>query len=207
LFLPTTLKEVTELGWSKIDVILISGDTYIDSPYSGIAMVGKVLLDAGFTVAVIAQPDINSDADIKGLGEPALFWGISSGTVDSMVANYTATLRKRHSDDFTPGDVNNRRPDRAVLIYANLVRRYFKNTKPIVLGGIEASLRRITHYDYWTDKLRAPILFDAKADYLLYGMAERSIVQLAQALRNGSDPSQIRGLASVSYTHLTLPTN
>lgn len=200
MFLPTTLKEVTELGWSKIDVILISGDTYIDSPYSGIAMVGKVLLEAGFTVAVIAQPDINSDVDIKRLGEPALFWGISSGTVDSMVANYTATLRKRHSDDFTPGDVNDRRPDRAVLIYANLLRRYFKNTRPIVLGGIEASLRRITHYDYWTDKLRAPILFDAKADYLLYGMAERSIVQFAQSLSSGTDPRQIRGLAYLAHS-------
>ncbi len=199
MFLPTTQQEVTALGWSKLDVILITGDTYIDSPYSGIAMIGKVLLNAGFKVAVIAQPDTQSDADIRRLGEPALFWGVSSGTVDSMVANYTATLRKRHSDDFTPGGINNRRPDRAVLVYANLIRRYFKNTAPIVLGGIEASLRRITHYDYWTDKLRAPILFDAKADYLLYGMGERSVVELAQALAQGSDPREIRGLSYLAH--------
>lgn len=199
MFLPTTQQEVTALGWSKLDVILITGDTYIDSPYSGIAMIGKVLLDAGFKVAVIAQPDTQSDADIRRLGEPTLFWGVSSGTVDSMVANYTATLRKRHSDDFTPGGVNNRRPDRAVLVYANLIRRYFKNTTPIVLGGIEASLRRITHYDYWTDKLRAPILFDAKADYLLYGMGERSVVELATALATGDDPHEIRGLGYLAH--------
>lgn len=199
MFLPTTLKEVQELGWSKLDVLLISGDSYIDSPYSGIAVVGKVLLDAGFKVGVIAQPDIDSDRDICRLGEPALFWGVSSGTVDSMVANYTATLRKRHSDDFTPGGVNDRRPDRAVLVYANLIRRYFKDTRPIVLGGIEASLRRITHYDYWSDKLRAPILFDAKADYLLYGMAERSIVELARALAAREDPAQIRGLGYLTH--------
>ncbi len=200
MFLPTTAQEVADLGWTRLDIILISGDSYIDSPYSGIAVIGKVLLDAGYQVGVIAQPDVNSEEDITRLGEPALFWGISSGTVDSMVANYTATLRKRHSDDFTPGGINNRRPDRAVIVYANLVRRFFKNTKPIVLGGIEASLRRITHYDYWTDKLRAPILFDAKADYLLYGMAERSVVQLAQALQTDSDTSKIRGLGYLSHS-------
>ena len=111
-----------------------------------------------------------------------MFWGVTGGTVDSMVANYTATLRKRRSDDFTPGGLNDRRPDRAVIVYSNLIRRAFKGTVPIVLGGIEASLRRITHYDYWTDKLRAPILFDAKADYLLYGMAESSVVELANSL-------------------------
>lgn len=210
MFLPTTRQELEKLAWTSLDVILVCGDTYIDSPYSGVAMIGKVLLDAGFRVGVIAQPDVNSNIDIRRLGEPNLFWGVTSGTVDSMVANYTATLRKRHSDDFTPGGVNNRRPDRAVIIYSNLIRRYFKQTRPIVLGGIEASLRRITHYDYWSDKLRAPILFDAKADYLLYGMAERSIVQLAESLRSDSDPRMIRGLGYLSHdipeNYLVLPT-
>jgi len=198
LFLPTTRQELEILSWDTLDVILVCGDTYIDSPYSGLAMVGKVLLDAGYKVGVIAQPDVNSDKDISRLGEPTLFWGVTSGTVDSMVANYTATLRKRRSDDFTPGGINDRRPDRAVIVYSNLIRRYFKQTRPIVLGGIEASLRRITHYDYWSDRLRAPILFDAKADYLLYGMAERSIVQLAEALKKKNDPLGIRGLGYLS---------
>jgi uncharacterized radical SAM protein YgiQ len=209
LFLPTTAQELETLSWPSLDVILISGDSYIDSPYSGIAVIGKVLVEAGFHVGVIAQPDINTDSDIKRLGEPRLFWGISSGTVDSMVANYTATLHKRRSDDFTPGGLNNRRPDRAVIAYTNLVRRYFKNTVPIVLGGIEASLRRVTHYDYWSDRLRAPILFDSKADYLLYGMGERSSVELAQALRDGVDIHSIRGLGYLSHTapanYLVLP--
>ena len=199
MFLPTTQQEMKALSWPSLDVILVCGDTYIDSPYSGLAMIGKVLLNAGYRVGVIAQPDINSGEDISRLGEPKLFWGVTSGTVDSMVANYTATLRKRRSDDFTPGGVNDRRPDRAVIIYSNLIRRYFKQTAPIILGGIEASLRRITHYDYWSDRLRAPILFDAKADYLLYGMAERSIVQLAASLRDGIDPTNIQGLCYLSH--------
>ena len=209
MFIPTTTKELEQLGWTSLDVILVSGDSYIDSPYSGTAMVGKVLLEAGFHVGVIAQPDINSDSDIKRLGKPRLFWGISSGTVDSMVANYTATLHKRRSDDFTPGGLNSKRPDRAVIAYTNLIRRYFKNTVPIVLGGIEASLRRVTHYDYWSDKLRAPILFDSKADYLLYGMGERSILEFAQALNLGHDPHSIRGLGYLAHTapenYLELP--
>lgn len=198
MFLPTTRSEIDQLGWDHLDVILVSGDSYIDTPYSGIAVIGRLLEDAGYRVGVIAQPDVTSDADITRLGEPMLFWGVSGGTVDSMVANYTATLRKRHNDDFTPGGINNRRPDRAVIAYTNLIKKYFKSSKPIVLGGIEASLRRITHYDYWSDRLRAPILFDSKADYLIYGMAETSMLQLAEALRDQGDPTSIRGLCYLS---------
>ncbi len=209
MFLPTTKDEMTAMGWHELDVILISGDSYIDSPYSGVTVIGKVLQKAGFRVGIIAQPDITSDADISRLGEPTLFWGISSGTVDSMVANYTATLRKRRSDDFTPGGENNRRPDRAVIAYTNLIKRYFKNTQPIVLGGIEASLRRVTHYDYWSDKLRAPVLFDSKADYLLYGMAETSVVEFARSLKEKKSPLAIRGLCYLAKTppsdYLALP--
>jgi len=199
VFLPTTKAEMSDLGWDQLDVILVSGDTYIDSPYTGVAVIGKLLVDHGYKVGIIAQPAVDSDVDIRRLGEPQLFWGISGGTVDSMVANYTATLRKRHSDDFTPGGLNIRRPDRAVIFYTNLVKRYFKNTVPIVLGGIEASLRRITHYDYWSDQLRAPILFDSKADYLLYGMADRSIIELADALRDQLPVVKIRGLCYLSH--------
>ncbi|PKN99932.1 MAG: YgiQ family radical SAM protein [Chloroflexi bacterium HGW-Chloroflexi-4] len=209
MFLPTTKDEMTALGWHELDVILISGDSYIDSPYSGVAVIGKVLQKAGFRVGIIAQPELTTDADISRLGEPTLFWGVTSGTVDSMVANYTATLRKRRSDDFTPGSENNRRPDRAVIAYTNLIKRYFKNSRPIVLGGIEASLRRVTHYDYWTDKLRAPVLFDSKADYLLYGMAETSVVELARAFKEKKSPLSIRGLCYLAKTapegYISLP--
>jgi uncharacterized radical SAM protein YgiQ len=208
-FLPTTLEEMQQLGWDQLDLILVSGDTYIDTPYSGIAVIGHLLVDAGYRVGVIAQPDITSDRDITRLGEPALFWGVSGGTVDSMVANYTATLRKRQTDDFTPGGENNRRPDRAVIAYTNLIKRYFKSSRPIVLGGIEASLRRITHYDYWSDRLRAPILFDSKADYLLYGMAESSVLELAEDLREERTPTDVRGLCYLSKVvpegYLVLP--
>ena len=166
-FLPTTQDELKTLGWDSLDIILISGDSYIDSPYIGIAVIGRYLVNNGYRVGIIAQPDLSSDQDIMRLGGPKLFWGVSGGSVDSMVANYTAAKKKRNSDDFTPGGINNKRPDRAVIVYSNLIRKYFKNTKPIVLGGIEASLRRVAHYDYWSDKIRKSILFDAKADALV----------------------------------------
>ncbi len=210
MFIPTTKKECEKLGWKQLDVILISGDTYIDSPYSGMAIVGQLLLQKGFTVGIIAQPDCDSDKDIKRLGEPKLFWGVSSGLVDSMVANYTALKKFRNSDDFTPGMVNNRRPDRATLVYSNLIRQYFKNTSPIVLGGIEASLRRTAHYDYWSNKVRGSILFDAKANILVYGMAERSILEVANALKNNQSIEDIRGICYISKTpreeYIQLPT-
>ena len=200
MFLPTTRQEMQYLGWDQLDVILVTGDTYIDSPFIGIAVVGKILTQAGYRVGVIAQPALDTDEDISRLGEPRLFWGVSAGSIDSMVANYTALKKKRKSDDCTPGGVNNRRPDRAVIVYTNLIRRYFKNTRPIVLGGIEASLRRIAHYDYWSDRVRASILFDSKADYLLYGMAETSVRELAHALHSGKDPRAIRGLCYIANT-------
>lgn len=199
MFLPTTIEEVKKLGWDSLDVILISGDTYLDSSYNGTALIGKWLVKHGFKVGVIAQPDINSERDITRLGVPNLYWAISSGCVDSMVANYTATKKRRKNDDFTPGGKNNRRPDRACIQYTNLIKRYFKNnTTPIVLGGIEASLRRVTHYDYWSNSLRRPILFDAKADILSYGMGEKSMLELALALKNGEDWQNIRGLGYLS---------
>ena len=157
----------------------------------GASLVGRVLVSKGFSVAIIAQPDTDSDQDITRLGEPRLFWGITGGAVDSMVANYTALKKRRKQDDYTPGGANTRRPDRAVIVYTNLVRRYFKSTAPIVLGGIEASLRRIAHYDFWSNKIRRSILFDAKADYLLFGMAHTTIVDLARALDHQIQSDQI----------------
>ena len=209
LFLPTTIEEVRQRGWDALDVVLVSGDSYIDSPYIGAAVIGRVLEDAGYRVGIIAQPDIISDSDITRLGEPCLMWGVTGGSVDSMVANYTASRKKRRRDDYTPGGVNDRRPNRALITYTNLIRRSFKDTKPIVLGGIEASLRRVTHYDYWDDSVRRSILFDAKADYLLYGMAERSVLQLVDALKNGTEVTDIRGLCYIAKeppaNHLELP--
>jgi len=199
MFLPTTMEEVKKLGWNYLDIILISGDTYIDSSYNGTALIGKWLYKHGFKVGIIAQPDINSDIDIKRLGEPKLYWAVSAGCVDSMVANYTATKKKRRSDDFTPGGENTRRPDRASIAYTNLIKRHFKNSEvPIVLGGIEASLRRITHYDYWSNNLRRPLIFDAKADILSYGMGEKSMLELARAIRDKKDWRDIRGLSYIS---------
>lgn len=195
-YLPTTAKELQALGWDALDVILVTGDAYIDSPFIGVSVIGRVLVDAGFKVGIIAQPDVDGN-DICRLGEPKLFWGISGGCIDSLVANRTASGFRRKSDDYTPGGLNNRRPDRAVLAYSNLIRRHFKNTVPLVLGGIEASLRRVAHYDYWSNSVRRSILFDAKADFLLYGMAERAVVELAESLRKSTDPTHIRGLCYI----------
>jgi uncharacterized radical SAM protein YgiQ len=213
MFLPTTAQEVAALGWDALDVVLVTGDSYIDSPFIGVAVIGKLLVQAGYRVGVIAQPDPASDEDIGRMGEPRLFWGVSAGSVDSMVANYTALKKRRKSDDYTPGGVNDRRPDRATIIYTNLIRRYTKRAsapqRPIVLGGIEASLRRVAHYDFWTDRVRGSVLFDAKADYILYGMAEKAVLELADCLRDGGDPTNVRGLCYISRSapqgYLELP--
>ncbi|MCD4722956.1 MAG: YgiQ family radical SAM protein [Desulfobacula sp.] len=198
MFLPTTMKEVKRLNWSRLDVILVTGDAYIDSQFIGVAIIGKVLVNNGFRVGIIAQPDMDTKADISRLGEPALFWGVTGGCVDSMVANYTALKKRRKKDDYTPGGMNTRRPDRAVIAYSNLIRKYFKKTKPIVLGGIEASLRRIAHYDFWSNKIRRSLLFDAKANYLLFGMAHNTIIKFATALMENKNPDVLNGVAFIS---------
>jgi uncharacterized radical SAM protein YgiQ len=197
MFLPTTTDELSVLKWDNLDIILVTGDTYIDSPFCGVSVIGHVLLQAGFRVGVIAQPDWHSPDDIRRLGEPKIFWGITAGLMDSMAANYTATKKKRLSDDLTAGGKNNRRPDRACVVYANLIRQYFKDTKPLVLGGMEASLRRIAQYDYWSNSIRRSLLFDARADFLVHGMAEKAIVDLAQALQSGGDTRNIRGICYI----------
>ena len=197
MFIPTTRQECENLGWEKLDIVLVTGDSYVDSPFIGVSVIGQVLLKAGYRVGIIAQPDVQT-AEIGRLGEPELFWGITGGSIDSMVANYTVTKKRKKMDDLTPGGQNNRRPDRAVIVYANLIRRHFKNTKPIVLGGIEASLRRIAHYDYWSDSVRRSILFDAKADILVYGMAEKTIVALAERLRAGREIADLRGICHIA---------
>lgn len=197
-FLPATQEEMKQRGWNAPDVILVTGDAYLDTPSMGIALIGRVLEAAGFRVGVLAQPDPESAEDFLRLGEPELFWGVSAGSVDSMVANYTALKKKRKKDDFTPGGINGKRPDRACMVYANRIRRFGTKKKPILLGGIEASLRRIAHYDFWDNKIRRSILFDAKADYLLYGMAEKSVTAFAEALRDGRSPLELPGLCHIA---------
>jgi len=197
-FIPSIIDEIRHLGWKDLDIILVSGDTYIDSSYIGAAVIGRILLNAGYRVGIIAQPDVKSEVDITRLGEPRLFWGVTSGSLDSMVANYTALGKRRKNDDLTPGGLNTKRPDRAVIAYANLIRRYFKQTVPIVLGGIEASLRRISHYDAWSDSVRRSILFDAKADILVYGMGEKSVLQLAEKLEKKESLEAVRGICYIS---------
>jgi len=149
-------------------------------------------------VGIIGQPNIESPADITRLGEPELFWGVTGGSIDSMVANYTASKKKRKEDDLTAGGINDRRPDRAVIAYSNLIRKHYKNTKPIVLGGAEASMRRIAHYDYWSDKIRKSILFDSKADYLVYGMGEDTVLNLSKRFKENEPVGEIRGLCYIS---------
>lgn len=196
MFIPTTRKEMDRLGWREPDVVLVSGDTYTDNSYNGTALVGHWLLDHGFKVGIIAQPDISSGDDISRLGSPRLFWSVSAGCVDSMVANYTPAKKFRKEDDFTPGGVNDRRPDRACIAYTNLIKRHIKGS-PIILAGIEASLRRIAHYDFWSDSVRRSILFDSKADALVYGMGELTNLDLARRIQAGEDWRDAYGICRI----------
>jgi uncharacterized radical SAM protein YgiQ len=207
MFIPATMAEVAALGWDRLEIILVTGDTYIDSPFMGVSLIGKILIKDGFKVGIIAQPALDTPDDILRLGSPTLFWGVTGGAVDSMVANYTALKKRRKTDDYTPGAVNNRRPDRAVIAYANLIRRFCKPTPPIVLGGIEVSLRRTAHYDFWSNKIRRSILFDAKADFLVFGMGHAAIRLLAQALKQNQPVEDIPGIAYISQSRkgLALP--
>ena len=188
MFIPTTPDEVRRRRWESLDVILVSGDTYTDNAYNGTAAIGHWLIDHGYRVGIIAQPDVSSGDDIFRLGSPELFWSVSAGCVDSMVANYTPTRKFRKEDDFTPGGVNDRRPDRATIAYTNLIKKHCKG-RPVFLAGIEASLRRIAHYDFWSDSVRRSVLFDSKADGIVYGMAEltdvRGICTASKAVPEG----------------------
>ena len=180
-FLPTTRAEMEALGWDSCDVIIVTGDAYVDHPSFGMAVIGRMLENQGFRVGIIAQPDWQSAEPFKALGRPNLFWGVTAGNMDSMINRYTADRKIRSDDAYTPGGVGGARPDRCSAVYAQRCREAFKDV-PIVMGGIEASLRRIAHYDYWQDKVRRSILMDAKADLLLYGNAERAIVEIAHRL-------------------------
>ncbi|MCS7174880.1 YgiQ family radical SAM protein [Pseudothermotoga sp.] len=196
MFLPTTKEEMEKLGWKELDVILITGDAYVDHPSFGIALIGHYLVSKGYRVGIISQPDWNSEKDITRLGRPRLFFGITAGNVDSMVANYTASMKKRKNDDYSPNGVSGKRPDRATIVYSNLVRRFFPDV-PIVLGGIEASLRRFAHYDWWQDKIRKSVLLDAKADLLVYGMGEKTVLNIAKILEKTGDIEKCKDIRGV----------
>lgn len=200
-YLPTNLDEARALGWDELDVVLVSGDAYVDHPTFGVPLIGRLLVSKGFRVGVICQPDWKDPElrDFKACGRPRLFFGISSGNMDSMVNHYTAHKRRRSDDAYTPGGESGRRPDRATTVYANRVRAAFKDV-PIVLGGVEASLRRLAHYDYWDDRLRRSVVFDSKeADLVLYGMSEGPVVELARRLAEGERIQDIRDLPGTAF--------
>jgi len=196
-FLPTTRKEMDKLGWDSCDIIIVSGDAYVDHPSFGMAVIGRVLEAQGYRVGIIAQPAWENKDAFMELGKPNLFFGVTAGNMDSMINRYTADRKIRHDDAYTPNNEGGKRPDRAVLIYSQRCREAYKET-PIVLGGIEASLRRLAHYDYWSDKVRRSVLFDAKADILLFGNAERALVELAYRIANKTPVEEITDIAGTA---------
>ena len=199
MFLPTTIKEVRARGWKQLDVILFSGDAYIDHPAFGAAVIGRLLEAEGYRVAIVPQPNWRDDLrDFTKLGAPRLFFGVSAGSMDSMVNHYTANLRLRSNDAYTPGGKAGFRPDYAVKVYTQILKRLFPHV-PVVVGGIEASLRRLTHYDYWNDTLKPSVLAESGADLLIYGMGERVVQQVAKAMRNGYNAKLLRKLRQVAF--------
>jgi uncharacterized radical SAM protein YgiQ len=197
-FLPMSRAEMDKLGWDSCDVILVTGDAYVDHPSFGMAVIGRVLEAQGFRVGIIAQPDWHSAEAFRALGKPNLFWGVTAGNMDSMINRYTADRKIRSDDAYTPGDVGGKRPDRAAIVYSQRCREAF-NDVPIILGGIEGSLRRIAHYDYWSDKVRRSIVVDAKCDLLLYGNAERALVEIAHRLAAKVPVQQITDVRGTAF--------
>ncbi|GIU32296.1 YgiQ family radical SAM protein [Shewanella schlegeliana] len=198
-FLPMSRKEMAKLGWDSCDIIIVTGDAYVDHPSFGMAVIGRMLEAQGFRVGIISQPDWSNKEDFMKLGKPNLYFGVTAGNMDSMINRYTAERRMRHDDAYTAGNIGGKRPDRAVTVYTQRCKEAFKQV-PVVIGGIEASLRRIAHYDYWSDKVRRSVVLDAKADILIYGNAERPLVEFSHRLAAGEPISQlhdIRGTAVI----------
>ena len=203
-FLPMSRAEMAQLGWDACDIIIVTGDAYVDHPSFGMAIIGRLLEAQGFRVGIIAQPDWHSADAFRALGRPRLFFGVAAGNMDSMINRYTADRKKRSDDAYTPGGQAGKRPDRASLVYSQRCREAYREV-PIILGGIEASLRRIAHYDYWQDKVRRSILLDARADLLLYGNAERAVVELAHRLAAGEPVAQIRDIRGTAFVRRDTP--
>lgn len=203
-FLPTSRSEMDALGWDSCDIIIVTGDAYVDHPSFGMAIIGRLLESQGFRVGIIAQPEWDSKTPFETLGKPNLFFGVAAGNMDSMINRYTADRKVRSDDAYTPGDIGGKRPDRCSLVYAQRCKEAWTDV-PVILGGIEASLRRIAHYDYWQDKVRRSILVDATADMLLYGNAERAIVEVAHRLSKGEGIQQITDIRGTVYIRRDTP--
>ncbi len=197
-FMVVNKKDMNKRGWIRLDFIIISGDAYIDHPSFGTAIIARVLEDAGFKVGIIAQPDWRSTEDFKKLGEPRLAFLVTAGNMDSMVNHYTVNKKRRRNDAYSPGGKSGQRPDRATIVYCNRVKEVYKNV-PLIIGGIEASLRRFAHYDYWDNEIRRSILFDSRADLLVYGMGEKQIIEIAENLAAGLDIQYIRHIPGTCY--------
>ncbi len=202
--LPINLAEAARRGWNELDIILVTGDAYIDHPAFGVPLLGRWLESHGFRVGIISQPDWRNKDDFEKLGRPRLFFGVTAGAMDSMVAHYTPRRKLRHDDAYTPGGRHGARPNRASIIYTSRLKEVWRDV-PVVLGGVEASLRRMAHYDYWDDKVRRSILLDAKADLLVFGMAEQPLLELARRLKAGEQMSEIRNLRGTAYIARSAP--
>ena len=199
LWLPTSKDEMERLGWEQADVIIFSGDAYVDHPSFGAAVIGRTLQAAGFKVAIVPQPNWRDDLrDFRKLGRPRLFFGVSAGAMDSMVNHYTANRRLRHDDAYTPGGKHGMRPDYPTTVYSGILKELFPDV-PVIAGGIEASLRRVAHYDYWENRLRPSIILDAKADMIVYGMGERTVADLARRLDAGEQIADITDMPQTLF--------
>ena len=203
-FLPTTREEMDALGWDSCDIIIVTGDAYVDHPSFGMAVIGRNLEAQGYRVGIIDQPTWHDASDFKRLGKPNLYFGVAAGNMDSMINRYTADKKLRHDDAYTPNNEGGKRPDRASLVYSQRCREAYKDV-PIILGGIEASLRRLAHYDYWSEKVRRSVLIDAKADLLIYGNAERAIVDITHRIARGESIDSIRDVRGTAFILNKLP--
>lgn len=204
-FLPINKKEMLDRGWDSVDFVYVTGDSYVDHPSFGVAIITRVLESKGFKVAVLSQPDWRSTADFVQFGKPRLGFFVTSGNIDSMVAHYTAAKRIRHDDAYTAGGVAGKRPDRAVIIYSKIIKELYPDS-PLIIGGLEASLRRFAHYDYWDDKIRPSILIDSGADLLSFGMGENQTIEIAQRLDNGENIQNMRDILGTCYACPTTET-
>ncbi len=197
-FLPITVEECKQRGWDEVDIVFITGDSYVDHPSFGVSIISRVLEDRGYKVAILSQPDWKSDEEFLQFGKPRLGFMITSGNIDSMVAHYSVAKKRRKTDAYTAGGIMGRRPDRAAIVYSNIVRRLYPDSV-IILGGLEASLRRFAHYDYWDDKVRHSILFDSQADIIIYGMGENQTIEIADRLNQGYTVEALRDIRGICY--------
>ena len=197
-FLPVNMSDCKKRGWDEVDFVYVTGDAYVDHPSFGAAIITRVLEAEGFRVAVLSQPDWHSNHDFKRFGKPRFGFFVTSGNIDSMVAHYTAAKKVRRDDAYTAGGKAGKRPNRAVIVYSNMIRDLYPDS-PIIIGGLEASLRRFAHYDYWDDEIRPSILIDSKADLLIYGMGENQVIEISGRLRNGENINTITDVKGTAY--------